>query len=81
MEKYNAGTKAKVKYHVFAYAQNDMQKPSYCHPDEPWRRRISLFLNTEPLYAKVSFLKGGFFVSPSFSIVYPPIPTKAGNHS
>jgi hypothetical protein len=37
-----------------AYAQNDMQKPSYCHPDEPWRRRISLFLNPEPLYAKGS---------------------------
>jgi len=36
------------------YVQNDMQKPSYCHPDEPWRRRISLSLNTEPLYAKVS---------------------------
>jgi hypothetical protein len=53
------GTKAKVKYHVFADAQNDMQKPSYCHPDEPWRRRISLFLNTEPLYAKVSFVEGG----------------------
>ena len=40
---------------------HDMQKPSYCHPDEPWRRRrdishkhscparvISLFLNPEP---------------------------------
>ncbi|PIP73170.1 MAG: hypothetical protein COW89_03195 [Nitrospinae bacterium CG22_combo_CG10-13_8_21_14_all_47_10] len=51
------GTKAKVKYHVFADAQNDMQKPSCCHPDEPWRRRISLFLNTEPLTQSSHFIR------------------------